>query len=533
MTCTASVALVLSSGCSGAPPAQAAVDRPVAGGTLRLAQEAPNSLDPWRCSSVYESLPINQIFDTLVAYDPSLNVVPSLAETWTISRDNREYIFTLRSDVRFHNGDPLTAGDVVFSIARQLEPRHAGISLAFTYLLAIEGAPEYARGDADGVAGLRVVDETTVEIRLSRPYPSFLELLAMDNMAIVPERVVRELGAFEFGRNPIGTGPFRIAQWGEEGLSLVANPSYFRGAPHLDSVQIGFLGNEENDFGASRFFAEGLDVLEPPVDSLARLLDDRSVELHRYQELSLSFLGLNSDVPPLDDRRVRRAIAHALDRSAMVADSPSFRREAVGILPPGLPGYSPEPKALEYNPERSLRLLEQAGYPRGEGLPPIRLHTASQSAAAKRLIAFIESDLAAVGIRLELVHESWTSLGKKLDERSAGAFLLAWIADLTDPDSFLRSMFEPNGSGNYFNHLNDETTRLLERGIREFDPVTRARIYRRLEQQVLEQAPLVPLYHSVGIIAVRDNVHGFHPTPLGVAKVDLEQVWFGRRGDTG
>jgi ABC-type transport system substrate-binding protein len=216
----------------------------------------------------------------------------------------------------------------------------------------------------------------------------------------------------------------------------------------------------------------------------------------------------------------------------MVADSPSVRREAVGILPPGLPGYSPEPKALEYDPERAARLLAQAGYPEGRGLPPIPLHNASQSDAVHRLLEQMESDLAVVGIRLDVRPVTWAELGERLEDRTVGAFLLAWIADLADPDSFLRSMFEPNGSGNYFNHLNDETTRLLELGFRELNPVARARIYRQLERQILEQAPLVPLYHSIGVIAVRDEVRGFRPTPLGVAKVELEHVWF-RSDDAG
>jgi ABC-type transport system substrate-binding protein len=291
-------------------------------------------------------------------------------------------------------------------------------------------------------------------------------------------------------------------------------------------VQIGFLRPDEYDSGAARFVDSQLDVLEPPTESIDSLSDDPRVVLHRYQELSLSFLGLNTEMPPLDNPLVRRAIAHALNRDAMVADSPSVRRQAVGILPPGLPGYSPEPKALEYNPERAARLLAQAGYPAGEGLPPIPLHTASQSKSAQRLLRQAETDLAAVGIRLDVVTVSWVQLGEHLDNRTVGAFLLAWIADLTDPDSFLRSMFETNGSGNYFGNPSEETTSLLELGIREFDPVARARIYRRLEAQILREAPLVPLYHSIGVIAVRDYVQGFRPTPLGVAKVDLERVWF-------
>jgi peptide/nickel transport system substrate-binding protein/oligopeptide transport system substrate-binding protein len=495
-----------------------------------MVQEAPQSLDPLRCESVYESLPINQIFDTMVAYDPSLTVIPGVAETWTISKDNLEYTFTLRPEVRFHNGDVLTSKDVVYSICRQLCPKKAEMSLAFSYLMIIDGAPEFSQGKIEDVSGLEIIDDRTLTIRLSRPYPSFLEVMAMDNLAILPERMVREMGDEAFGRAPIGTGPFRLAGWDDERILLEANEDYFAGRPHLDAVQINFLRQGEADFGAARFARNQLDVLEPPTDSLVRLSQDDSVSLFRYQELSLSFLGLNTQLPPLDQPLVRRALAHALDRNAMVQDSPSIRREAVGILPPGVAGYSPELKAPDYDPQEARRLLAQAGYPGGQGLPPIPLHNASQSAAAARVLDRISEDLSAVGIRLEIIPVSWPELGELLENQTVGAFLLAWIADMTDPDAFLRSLFEPGGSGNYFGHLSEETERLLELGTQETNPVDRARIYRELERHILNEAPLIPLYHTVGVIAVRENVEGLNPTPLGVAKVDLEKVWFRPRG---
>ena len=210
----------------------------------------------------------------------------------------------------------------------------------------------------------------------------------------------------------------------------------------------------------------------------------------------------------------------------MVADSPTVRREAVGVLPPGIAGYSPDPKSLRYDPEESRRLLAENGHPNGEGLSPVVLHNASRGSSVLRLMSQMREDLEAVGIRLEVVPVTWTELGDHLDNQTAGAFLLAWIADLTDPDSFMRSLFESGGSGNYFGHLSAETDRLLAKGTQEFNPVERARIYREIERQVLEEAPMVPLYHTMGIVAVRKDVMGLTPTPLGLAKVDLESVWF-------
>ena len=513
-------------GCTGSSATGEAVATvKSAGGTLRMIQEAPRSLDPLYCNSVYEAMPINQIFDTLVAYDPSLTVIPALAETWTVSRDNREFAFTLRAGVRFHNGQDLTADDVAFSIRRQLCPDSEAESLAHSYLMIIDGAREFADGTTETVSGLQVLDSRTLKIRLAKPYPSFLEVLAMDNVAIVPEKLVREIGSEAFGRSPVGTGPFRLAEWSEDSLRLEANEEYFRGKPHLDQVRIWFLKASDSDFGAARFLNQQLDVLEPLSESIPRLTQDGEVELHRYQELSLSFLGLNTARPPLDQKWLRQAIAHALDRGAMVAASPTVRREAVGVLPPGIAGYSPDPKALQYDPAESRRLLAENGHPDGKGLAPIVLHNASRGATALRLISQLRKDFEAVGMRLEVVPVTWSELSDHLDNQSAGAFLLAWIADLTDPDSFIRSLFESGGSGNYFGYKSDETDRLLALGAQEFNPVERARIYRQLERQVLEEAPIVPLYHTMGIVAVQNDVRGLTPTPLGLAKVELEKVW--------
>lgn len=520
------VCTVFPCGCAGSPEAlEAEPVRKFSGGTLRMIQEAPRSLDPLYCNSVYEALPVNQIFDTLVAYDPSLNVIPALAETWTISKDNREFTFVLREGVRFHNGDPLTAEDVEFSICRQLCHDADVESLAHSYLMVVEGAVEFADGLTEDVSGVQVIDPRTVKIRLVKPYPSFLEVLAMDNLGIVPEALVRKIGSEAFGRSPVGTGPFRLAEWSDDLLRMDANQDYFRGRPHLDQVNIRFLTEADSDFGAARFMLRELDVLEPPTDSLASLSDDRLVDLHRYQQLSLSFLGLNTSRPPLDQKWLRQAIAHALDRGTMVADSPTVRREAVGVLPPGIAGYSPDPKTLLYDPAESRRLLAENGHPNGEGLPSIVLHNASRGSSALRSMSQLRADLLAVGIQLEVVPVTWAELSEHLDNQTAGAFLLAWIADLTDPDSFMRSLFESGGSGNYFGHRSDETDRLLAKGSHEFNPVERARIYRELERQVLEEAPMVPLYHTMGIVAVQAEVKGLNPTPLGLAKVDLEKVW--------
>ncbi len=503
-----------------------AVRAPHRGGTFRLVVEAPHDLDPAAVESVYDALPVGQLFDGLVALDPGLNIVPALADTWTISRDGRTYTFHLRDGIRFHDGTPLTAGDVVYSVKRLLDPRREKKSIGVSYLQVMEGAPAYSTGRTHELPGIRMIDASRVEIRLARPYLSFLYVLAMDDLRIVPEKRLKDAGEAAFRRAPIGTGPFRLEAWTDSELSLAANKDYFGGPPYLDRVVILFPRVDEHDGGNARFLRGETEMVEPTSETLSPLLDDPGVEVHRYQDLSLSFMGMSTGKPPLDDVHVRRAIAYAVDRKSLAALSPSTRRDAIGILPPGLPSYSPAPKALPFDLDAARDELRAAGHPGGRGLKPIRFCTArSDSSAVAKTIEQLKDNVAAIGIKLDIQNLTWRDLNAKIEENDAPLFQLGWVADLPDPDSFLRTLFEPGGSANYFDFRDEEVARSLELGASEMNPIERARIYREIEKKVLDKAPLVPLFHAVGVIASRRNVHGLKPGPMGIGALNLEHVW--------
>jgi peptide/nickel transport system substrate-binding protein/oligopeptide transport system substrate-binding protein len=507
---------------------------PVRGGTFRMVLEAPSVIDPASVDSVYDALPVGQIFDGLVALDPGLNVIPALADTWTISRDGRVYTFHIREQVRFHDGTPLTAADVVYSIRRLLDPKRDKKSIAVSYLQVIDGAPAFLGAKSRNLPGLAAVDPHTVKITLARPYLSFLEVLTMDDLRVVPQHLLETAGEEAFRRSPVGTGPFRFVSRDASQLRLSANADYFGGAPYLDEVLIMFPRAGERDGGNARFIAGETEIVDPSSDALPRMLNDPSIEIHRFQELSVSFLGLNTGAPPLDDARVRRAIAMAIDRTALAAVASARRRDAQGILPPGLPGYSPAPKALAHDPEGARRLLAEIGYPGGRGLKPITFYSAQSTASATaKTNEILKRNLADVGIQLDVRATSWSDLIAHIEDNDAPAFQLGWVADLPDPDTFLRTLFEPGGVGNYFSFLDKETAEALERGAYEMNPLERAKIYRELEQAILAKAPLVPLFHSVGMIASRKNVHGFKPGPLGIGSLDLEHVWLAPAGGRG
>lgn len=500
---------------------------PVRGGVLRIAQEAPASLDPIAAVSVYESLPVNQIFDGLVDVSGSLGIVPGLARSWTVARDGLHYTFRLRDDVRFHDGSPLTAEDVVYTFRRLLAPEGGRRNVACPYLDVVQGALEYSTGRRSDLPGIVADGPYTVRIELDRPYPSFFEVLAMDGLRVVPRRIVEANGG-DFGRAPIGTGPFRLEAWERDQLRLAANPDYFGGAPNLAGVTISFLDPSEGDRGAGRFRAGTLDLLEAPSSEVGSLARDPGVRLVRYPEMSLTFLGLDTTLPYLSDPRVRLAITHSLNREGLGPAFGAVYRPASGILPPGLAGYVPGTRALSHDPALARRLLAEAGYPEGRGFPTLDIYTTANSATARAVFAGMAADLAAIGVRARMRDLPWTEFNRRVDSRQAPAFLLSWIADLTDPDAFLRTLFQSGGPANFFGFSDPETDRLLAAGAVESDATARSRIYARAEERLLGLAPIVPLYHTVRVLALRPEVHGIEPGPLGLANVGLESAWLDR-----
>lgn len=508
----------------------ASTGQPRQGGVLRMVMEPPATLDPAWSNSAYEGMVINQVFDGLVTHDPGLQIVPALASTWSVSRDARLFTFHLRQGAKFHDGAPVTSDDVVFSVRRLLEPVHRGRSLAYPYLLALEGASAFARGLSGHLTGISAPDGRTVVFRLEHPYPSFLEVLAMDPLLIVPRHVVERVGAEEFGRHPIGSGPFRLASRDAKHVRLEANPGHFSGRPFIDAAEIQVLETSETDSGASRFDRGEIDVFDLGPEQTEGYSKDPRVRVHRYQDLSLAFLGFLTGRPPLDDPRIRRAIAHAVDRTAATQAAGGPKQPAVGILPPGMPAYSPVEKTLAHDPGRARRLLEEAGHPGGRGVESISLYVAQRNEPMKRIARRVRDDLAAVGIRVEVREVSWSELSRLTDDHAAPAFLISWIADLNDPDAFLRSLFEAGTTANYFDFSDPLTERGIVDGSRQMNPVERARIYRDLERHILGEAPLVPLYFTQKTLAVREGVEAFHVGPLGIGRIDLARVWIARGG---
>ncbi|HMB71562.1 MAG TPA: ABC transporter substrate-binding protein [bacterium] len=499
------------------------------GGDFHLMMEAPGVLDPSLVDDVYEACMVNQIYDGLLEYDVNLNPVPSVAREWSVSRDGTEYVFTLRDDVRFHNGRAVVAEDFVYSFSRIFAPGREDHGLGGEYLKKIKGVREYSRGEATFVSGLVAEGPHTLRIRLDSPYASFLSALAMDQTKVVAREEVER-----WGDDPIlhacGTGPFILDEFLTDDpdnprVVLRANPDHFRGRPYLDRLVFHTPGDFNLDRGAEALLAEEITICDMPGRLQDTIEGDSRFRIVRRPEISFSFIGMN--VNDLPDARVRRAVAHAVDRDRILALDPVGRIPAEGILPPGMFGYSPDPKAVRYDLDAARRLLEEAGHPGGEGLPVLEFWQADRGEVGRQADVLMQEDLARVGIRIEYRYVDWDEFDKRLTAQDLPGFGLTWVGDVPDPDSFLASLFKTQGAYNLFSYSNAEVDSLLQAGSEMRSSAARAELYRRAERIILQDAPVIPLFHLANNFAVRAEVQGLSVTPFGLGNVALERVWIG------
>ena len=485
----------------------------------------PSTLDPARISDVYGRSVAQQIFDGLVTFDHTLAITPALAEHWTASRDRLTWTFKLRKNARFHHGREVTAADVVFSLTRILDPRLK--SSAGDVFAVIKGAREFAEGRAKTVSGLVALDARTVQFTLTEAFAPFVTALALGQAKIVPREVVEKAGD-DFGMHPIGTGPFRFVAW-ERGrsITLEANRDYFDGPPRLARVIYRIFPGEVRDAVYAEFVKGNLEDSPVPTrdhDSAVRAPGRQYVKRPMFY---LRFYGLNVRVKPLDDRRVRQAIVHSIDRAKLITQVFQDRYLlAQSILPLGTLGYNPGVRPLTYDPERARALLAQAGYAGGAGLPPITIWAGARTDRLLEEHARIVKSLADVGIRSTYQYlTDWPAFSRLLAEGKAPMFLYSWNADIPDPDNFLYLLFHSRSPRNYTGYANPVVDTLLLTARNEQDAQRRVELYRKAEQLVLDDAPVLPMWHYTYERLFQASVKSVEVNGLGDPYIPLRKIW--------
>ena len=501
---------------------------------FRFYQEHPETLDPPLAADSYSSCVVAQIYSPLVGLTSNLEPTPQVAESWTISRDGRTYVFRIRPGVKFHHGREVTAGGFEYSITRVFREPFLSEGLAAGYLDAIEGAKEFMAGKAKSVRGIRVLDDRTLQITLTRPYSSLLTALALDMTSAVPRELMESNGKDAMERHPIGTGPFRfVRRDGHHTVVLAANPNYFMGRPSIDTLVFYAPNGDVIGLGADALLEGRATLSQLPSNRIEEFRARPGVAVLRWNDLSLAFIGMNASAPPFNDARVRQAVALAIDRQAMLSRRPEGKSLAAGILPPGLPGYAPSQKTYPRDVRAAKSLLAQAGYGAARPFPLTTMYRAISNSELRTVDSVMVASLKEAGINVRVRYEPWAVIDSVITNRTAAMFALAWVADIPDPDTFLRALFYSTSSTNYFRFKDAAVDSLLDVARSTTDPTLRLGAFRKAEEMILRAAPFVPLTHTASFIGLRDDVTGLEMNPLGISTLAIEKLHLGESGNGG
>lgn len=475
------------------------------GQTLRVAIGIdPDTLDPLAQSTTLVAMMVNHVVETLVALTPDGRFEPLLATDWSVSPDSREYTFRLRRGVRFHDGTPLNAEAVKFSVERFLDPTLS----------------KPLGGFVGPLERVEVVDEYTVKLVYRAPFaPAMMGIAAgFPTLGIISPKAYREMGREGFSRHPVGTGPFRMVEW-VRGSRVVMerNPDYW-GTPARPS-RIEWLVVPEAGTRTAMVLAGDVDVAyQPPAADIPRLNRSPGTKALSVPSTRIMFVGLNTTRPPLNDKRVRQALNYAVDSVAIA--------ERV-LLGAGTPDKAPIPASFfgyaetgfyGYDPDRARRMLAEAGYP--DGFELTFIHPTGRYILDARVAEAIQSYLARVGVRVKLQTMDWPtyigSLQRPPEQVNHDMALLGW-GPLPDAHHTLNSMFHssqrPPASFNIAYYSNPEVDRLIDEAARQLDPERRKELYRRAQAIIWDDAPWIFLYTQNMILGVRDNLEGMVTYP--------------------
>jgi peptide/nickel transport system substrate-binding protein/oligopeptide transport system substrate-binding protein len=505
------------------------VSHPTGTQELRLAGTIldPAPLDPAFARDVDSAFLTRQFYRGLTRFDENLEPVPELADRIEISPDGLTYRFRKSENAKFADGSPITAEDVVSSLTRALDPRTAaevGQPLAGpSYLSDIEGADELIRGEATTLAGARVIDEQNLELVLKEPRATFLMKLATAPGAIVdPEDVAR---GGEWWRHPNSSGPFVVDYWApEEELRLAPNANYVGGKPDLERITFRLGPGAGNAFNL--YEANEIDITSVPIPAIDRVSDPDSPllpELDVSPILATQYIAFRTDVAPMDDPEIRRAVQLAFPRWKVADIMLNGRQEvANGLIPPGTLGRDWPALAPEQDLEAAREAIANSSYGSADRVPPIRIYGAGPYGSGA-LRDVLKSEL---GLQVEVLDVNWPQFNQGLSQKEFPAYELQWVADFPDPETFLRSLFYSASPDNYSAYANPRFDALLDEAARTLDVDQRAKTYAEAEAVLFADNVVLPLAHDVRYTLMKPWVHGLDVTPLGLNY--LESGWVER-----
>ncbi|HEY6977750.1 MAG TPA: ABC transporter substrate-binding protein [Chitinophagaceae bacterium] len=481
---------------------------------------------------------VHQLYNTLVEIDSNLNIVPSLAKSWEISADRTLYTFHLRNDVWFQDNDAFTneggqgrkfvAEDVVYSLHRIVDKNTAS-SGAWIF-----------NDRVDSANGFAALNDSTFQLKLVRPFQPILGILSMQYCSIIAHEAVKKYEK-DFRSHPCGTGPFRLKYW-DEGQALVLEKNWHywehdkqgKKLPYLDAVSISFYDNKATEFLEFRqgrlSFINDIDpsFKDEVLTKKGELRSDwrGKIILQKHAYLNSEYFGILVDKSnplvqrsPLKIKTVRQAINYAINRKQLMM----YMRNSIGapaeagIVPDGLPSENAEfVKGYVYNPDTARFLLQQARINQSNS-PVIQLLTIPIYAD---IASFAAKQIEDVGLKVQVEVVQKSLLLEQTAKQQALFFRGSWIADYPDAENYMAMFYSKNPSPpNYTQYKNPAFDELYDKALQETNDSLRYALYRKMDQMVINDAPVVPLWYDEAIHLVNNNVHGFTPNGLNLLEL--------------
>lgn len=499
------------------------------GGTLVFPlayNEDVSTLDPPHSLEVNTWVITENIFEPLVRYHPeTADIIPAIAQSWDVSEDGLEYTFYLRDDVKFHNGRRVQAEDVKYTYERIMDPMEA--ALATRFLAGVKGVDDFQDGEVDEITGIEVLDEHTLKITLSELDVTFLNNLGVQRLGIVPKEEVERLGD-DFGNNPVGAGPFKVVEWirGDR-VEVEAFEDYYQGRPYLDRVI--FRPMHEASSRLASFEAEEIDLNVVGSAHYEMFLEDPFYQdyLVEVAEFWIRNIHFNLDVEELQDPRVRKAFNYAIDTELVVdrlLGGKAF--PGVGYIPPSNIAFNPDLEGFDYNPEKALQLMEDAGY--GPDNPiSIEIIGTSNAEWGIPVVEAIMPFLEQVGMELEPVLIDGATWSHRATTGDYEAFIFS-LGGSVDAIDLLATNFwsrNPRDGGNYSGYNNPEFDRYLEKAMATIDLEERIEYVQKAEEELLKDPPVWFFNYNMAVIVHQPWVHGIAANPRDMLLQPLWEVW--------
>ncbi len=495
------------------------------------------TLDPAFAKNQSIMWAIHQIYSTLVEIDTGLHIVPSIAKNWQVSADRLTYTFNIRQGIYFHDneafengkGRALTAHDIVYSFNR-IQDKKTASSGAWIF-----------NNRVDTIHPFIALNDSTFQLHLLKPFQPILGILSTQYCSIVPKEVVEKFGK-DFRRHPCGTGPFQFQSWDEgQALILHKNEQYFekdvtgKKLPYLDAIKVSFFDNKATEFLQ---FQQGnlsfINDIDPSFkdevitkNGNLRKEWDGKVLLKKQPYLNTEYLGIlvDSSNPivknsPLKLKLIRQAMNYAINKQQLML----YMRNSIGIpaeagfVPRGLPSHNAElVKGYTFNPTKAKQLLINAGFSKQKQLPVIKLLTI---AIYSDIASFIAKQLEEIGFNIQVEVVQKSLLLEQTAKSQAGFFRGSWIADYPDAENYMAMFYSKNPAPpNYTRYKNLAFDLLYEKALVTINDEERYELYRQMDQMVINDAPVIPIWYDMAFHLTQTNLINFEPNALNLLEL--------------